>query len=94
MLTEAAVQGKSDKLDGLKENVIIGRLIPAGTGGATTRMRKIAVDRDQKVIEARKAEAEAAAALAAPARGRTGSAAAAEAEDILVATPEGSDISL
>ena len=32
MLTEAAVQGKVDHLRGLKENVIIGRLIPAGTG--------------------------------------------------------------
>ena len=35
MLTEASVQGKRDKLVGLKENVIVGRLIPAGTGGAT-----------------------------------------------------------
>ncbi|MGR3387178.1 MAG: DNA-directed RNA polymerase subunit beta' [Paracoccus sp. (in: a-proteobacteria)] len=66
VLTEAAVQGKRDKLVGLKENVIVGRLIPAGTGGATTRVRKIAADRDAEVIEARKAEAEAAAALAAP----------------------------
>ena len=32
MLTEAALQGKSDFLRGLKENVIIGKLIPAGTG--------------------------------------------------------------
>ena len=32
MLTEAAIEGKSDWLRGLKENVIIGRLIPAGTG--------------------------------------------------------------
>ncbi|WBL33637.1 DNA-directed RNA polymerase subunit beta' [Sinirhodobacter sp. HNIBRBA609] len=66
VLTEASVQGKRDKLVGLKENVIVGRLIPAGTGGATTRVRKIAADRDHKVIEARRAEAEAAAALAAP----------------------------
>ena len=66
VLTEAAVQGKRDKLVGLKENVIVGRLIPAGTGGATARIRKIAADRDQRVIEARRAEAEAAAALAAP----------------------------
>ena len=42
VLTEAAVQGKRDKLVGLKENVIVGRLIPAGTGGATARIRKIA----------------------------------------------------
>ena len=32
MLTEAAICGKSDPLIGLKENVIIGKLIPAGTG--------------------------------------------------------------
>ena len=32
VLTEAAVSGKSDELRGLKENVIVGRLIPAGTG--------------------------------------------------------------
>jgi DNA-directed RNA polymerase subunit beta' len=66
VLTEAAVQGKRDKLVGLKENVIVGRLIPAGTGGATTRIRKIAHDRDMAVIEARRSEAEQAAALAAP----------------------------
>ena len=66
VLTEAAVQGKRDKLVGLKENVIVGRLIPAGTGGATTRVRRIATERDAEVIEARRAEAEAAAALAAP----------------------------
>ncbi len=66
VLTEASVQGKRDKLVGLKENVIVGRLIPAGTGGATQRVRRIAQDRDAKVIEAAQAEAEAAAALAAP----------------------------
>ena len=32
MLTEAAIYGKTDDLRGLKENVIMGRLIPAGTG--------------------------------------------------------------
>jgi DNA-directed RNA polymerase subunit beta' len=66
VLTEASVQGKRDTLIGLKENVIVGRLIPAGTGGATQRVRRIATERDNVVIEARKAEAEAAAALAAP----------------------------
>jgi DNA-directed RNA polymerase subunit beta' len=66
VLTEASVQGKRDKLVGLKENVIVGRLIPAGTGGATQQMRRVATDRDNVVIEARRAEAEAAAALAAP----------------------------
>ena len=66
VLTEASVQGKRDKLVGLKENVIVGRLIPAGTGGATSRVKKIASDRDHHVIEARRQEAETAAALAAP----------------------------
>lgn len=66
VLTEASVQGKRDKLVGLKENVIVGRLIPAGTGGATHRINAIAEGRDKEVIEMRRAEAEAAAALAAP----------------------------
>jgi DNA-directed RNA polymerase subunit beta' len=66
VLTEAAVQGKRDTLLGLKENVIVGRLIPAGTGGATQRVRRIATERDTVVIEAARAEAEQAAALAAP----------------------------
>ena len=66
VLTEASVQGKRDKLVGLKENVIVGRLIPAGTGGATQNVERIAKARDQKVIDAARAEAEAAAALAAP----------------------------
>jgi DNA-directed RNA polymerase subunit beta' len=67
VLTEASVQGKRDKLVGLKENVIVGRLIPAGTGGATQQMRRVASDRDNVVIEARRIEAEEAARLAAPA---------------------------
>ena len=66
VLTEASVQGKRDKLVGLKENVIVGRLIPAGTGRATEDMRRIAQARDNLVVEARREEAEAAAALAAP----------------------------
>ncbi len=83
VLTEASVQGKRDKLVGLKENVIVGRLIPAGTGGATTKVRKIATERDSKVIQQRQAEAEAAAALAAPAE--------AEADFGPVETPESRD---
>ena len=66
VLTEASVQGKKDKLVGLKENVIVGRLIPAGTGGATQNVRRVAQERDNVVIAARREEAEAAAALAAP----------------------------
>ncbi|SPH22535.1 DNA-directed RNA polymerase subunit beta' [Ascidiaceihabitans donghaensis] len=69
VLTEASVQGKRDKLVGLKENVIVGRLIPAGTGGATQKVRNIATDRDNVVIEARREEAEEAARLAAPVPG-------------------------
>jgi DNA-directed RNA polymerase subunit beta' len=40
VLTEAAIMGKRDELRGLKENVIVGRLIPAGTGLAHHRARK------------------------------------------------------
>ena len=40
MLTEAAIMGKRDELRGLKENVIVGRLIPAGTGLAYHNIRK------------------------------------------------------
>ncbi len=40
VLTEAAIMGKQDELRGLKENVIVGRLIPAGTGLAYHRARK------------------------------------------------------
>ncbi|TYO85470.1 DNA-directed RNA polymerase subunit beta' [Oceanicella actignis] len=65
VLTEASTQGKVDKLVGLKENVIVGRLIPAGTGGATQRLKRIAQERDAKVIAERRAAAEAAAAEAA-----------------------------
>ncbi|HEX8063866.1 MAG TPA: DNA-directed RNA polymerase subunit beta', partial [Allosphingosinicella sp.] len=46
VLTEASVQGKIDTLDGLKENVIVGRLIPAGTGAGMNRMRVAATSRD------------------------------------------------
>ena len=46
VLTEAAVQGKKDMLIGLKENVIVGRLIPAGTGAGMNRMRVAANSRD------------------------------------------------
>ncbi|WP_326525175.1 DNA-directed RNA polymerase subunit beta' [Sphingomonas sp.] len=46
VLTEASVQGKIDNLNGLKENVIVGRLIPAGTGAGMNRMRVAATSRD------------------------------------------------
>ena len=44
VLTEAAINGKSDHLIGLKENVIIGKLIPAGTG--MKRYRNVALNTD------------------------------------------------
>ena len=66
VLTEAAVQGKVDKLVGLKENVIVGRLIPAGTGGATSRVKIEAQRRDHVVIEQKRDAAEAALAIAGP----------------------------
>ncbi|MCT8159316.1 DNA-directed RNA polymerase subunit beta' [Pseudoruegeria sp. SHC-113] len=93
VLTEASVQGKKDKLVGLKENVIVGRLIPAGTGGATQRVRRIAADRDNVVLEARRAEAEEAVALAAPTEADAGSFSddvigGDEFDTILVETPE------
>src|SRR5471032_1978449 len=49
VLTDAAVNGKVDMLEGLKENVIVGRLIPAGTGGAIARLRHIATERDKAI---------------------------------------------
>ena len=52
MLTEAATQGKMDSLYGLKENVIVGRLIPAGTGSYVNKVRHIAGDRDKLAIAA------------------------------------------
>ncbi|MEC5292915.1 DNA-directed RNA polymerase subunit beta' [Aurantimonas sp. C2-5-R2] len=54
VLTEAAVAGKTDTLQGLKENVIVGRLIPAGTGGMMTQVRRIATSRDDLIIEDRR----------------------------------------
>ncbi len=47
VLTEAATAGKVDTLMGLKENVIVGRLIPAGTGSVMNRLRAVAAGRDQ-----------------------------------------------
>ena len=54
VLTEASTQGKKDKLIGLKENVIVGRLIPAGTGGAARDIKKIASQRDAAILEQKK----------------------------------------
>ncbi len=62
MLTEASVSGREDRLEGLKENVIVGRLIPAGTGAVMNRMRRLASDRDRVIAAARAQAAEAAEA--------------------------------
>jgi DNA-directed RNA polymerase subunit beta' len=64
VLTEAAVNGKSDTLDGLKENVIVGRLIPAGTGAMMSRLREVATKRDSLILDERAREAAAKAAAA------------------------------
>jgi DNA-directed RNA polymerase subunit beta' len=49
VLTEAAVSGRIDVLSGLKENVIVGRLIPAGTGSVMARWRQVAASRDKEL---------------------------------------------
>ncbi len=49
VLTEAAVRGTTDNLRGLKENVIVGRLIPAGTGMAYHKSRKRPVEDDPEI---------------------------------------------
>ena len=68
MLTEASVNGKTDTLDGLKENVIVGRLIPAGTGAKMNEVRAIATDRDSLIVEEKRRQAIAAAQEEAAAR--------------------------
>ena len=66
VLTEAAIMGKRDELRGLKENVIVGRLIPAGTGLAFHQARKAkeAMDEAERraIVEAEEAELAAAQA--------------------------------
>ena len=57
VLTEAAVTGKRDHLRGLKENVVVGRLIPAGTGLAYHRDRKIKKEELSKTVSAQDVEA-------------------------------------
>ncbi len=53
VLTEASVQGKEDMLEGLKENVIVGRLIPAGTGATLRKYQNLANARDTKLLAER-----------------------------------------
>ncbi|MBL6598180.1 MAG: DNA-directed RNA polymerase subunit beta' [Alphaproteobacteria bacterium] len=56
VLTEAAVSGRVDGLEGLKENVIVGRLIPAGTGSVMNRFKRIASERDRELAPPREEE--------------------------------------
>ena len=53
VLTEAALNGKVDTLEGLKENVIVGRLIPAGTGSMLSELQQVAAHRDELILEER-----------------------------------------
>ena len=64
VLTEASVAGKSDTLEGLKENVIVGRLIPAGTGGVMAKVRRLANARDDMIIDTKREMAESDALIA------------------------------
>ena len=59
VLTDAAIRGKTDSLDGLKENVIVGRLIPAGTGFTKNKLNNLAKEQDKiRVAELEKQELE------------------------------------
>jgi DNA-directed RNA polymerase subunit beta' len=58
VLTDAAIKGKVDLLEGLKENVIVGRLIPAGTGTTRLRWQKTAEERDQALANTEPQETE------------------------------------
>ena len=60
VLTEAAVEGKVDHLSGLKENVIVGRLVPAGTGSVLRSLRKVAAQNDREIELMKEEEAKAA----------------------------------
>ena len=50
VLTDAAIKGKVDSLIGLKENVIVGSLVPAGTGSIKNKWNKKALEDDQKFL--------------------------------------------
>ncbi len=50
VLTDAAIKGKVDPLNGLKENVIVGRLVPAGTGNIKNKWNKKAIEDDNKFL--------------------------------------------
>ena len=50
VLTDAAIKGKVDPLNGLKENVIVGRLVPAGTGNIKNRWNNKALEDDNNFL--------------------------------------------
>jgi len=51
VLTDASIRGKTDSLEGLKENVIVGRLVPAGTGLTKIEWDKQAREQDKRRLE-------------------------------------------
>ena len=59
VLTDASVHGKVDTLEGLKENVIVGRLIPAGTGSYLRGLQRLAAQRDEALVAQREEALEA-----------------------------------
>jgi len=59
VLTDAAIRGKVDKLKGLKENVIVGRLVPAGTGSVKNIWNRKALEDDKKFLSEQEAIQEA-----------------------------------
>jgi DNA-directed RNA polymerase subunit beta' len=96
VLTEAAVRGLKDELRGLKENVIVGRLIPAGTGFAHHAERRRTREQDladqlKELDDAQQAEAAAAAEAEAEAEVEAEAEAGADAEAAEVATDEGEE---
>ena len=56
VLTDAAIKGKIDKLKGLKENVIVGRLVPAGTGTVKNKWSYLAKEKDKKYLSEKAVE--------------------------------------
>ena len=53
---DAAIKGKIDKLKGLKENVIVGRLVPAGTGRVKNKWNSLAKEKDKKYLSEKAVE--------------------------------------
>jgi DNA-directed RNA polymerase subunit beta' len=56
VLTDASIKGKIDKLKGLKENVIVGRLVPAGTGRIKNKWSYLAKEKDKKYLSEKAVE--------------------------------------